>query len=143
MWSTVLTKYVILLIITSYIRQHRSLSFYTSPWRTFLKNFSFLKLFVMKLFVTFEDCVLLLANQYPWVIFYPCETQNLPGKLGQQSPICWNSLGLFTDYDLNHSFHRNKTFLFFKIESWNFQHFFEKEFHDTSQIFKFIRQPWK
>ena len=32
-------------------------------------------------------------------------------------------------------FFRNKTFLFFKIESWNFQHVFEKEFCETSQNF--------
>ena len=30
--------------------------------------------------------------------------QNLPGKLGQQSSICWNSLGLFRDYGLNYIF---------------------------------------
>ena len=30
--------------------------------------------------------------------------QNLPGKLGQQSAICWNSLGLFRDYGLNQIF---------------------------------------
>ena len=30
--------------------------------------------------------------------------QNLPGKLGQQSDICWNSLGLFRDYGLNYIF---------------------------------------
>ena len=29
----------------------------------------------------------------------------------------------------------NKTFLFFKIESWNFQHLSEKEFRETSQNF--------
>ena len=50
--------------------------------------------------------------------------QNLHWKLGQQTP----SVGLFRDYGLNHIFFRNKTFLFFKIESWNFQHLFEKEF---------------
>ena len=27
--------------------------------------------------------------------------QNLPGKLGRQSAICWNSLGLFRNYGLN------------------------------------------
>ena len=32
-------------------------------------------------------------------------------------------------------FFRNKTFLFFKVESWNFQHLFEKEFRETSQNF--------
>ena len=33
-----------------------------------------------------------------------CRTgsQNLPGKLGQQSAICWNSFSLFRDYGLNH-----------------------------------------
>ena len=41
---------------------------------------------------------------------------------------------------------RNKTFLFFKIESWNFQHLFEKGFHEISQNFNSIRQQiekWK
>ena len=67
----------------------------------------------------------------------PCRTtcQNLREKLGQQRAICWNSLGLFRDFGLNYIFFRNKTFLFFKIESWNFQHLFEKEFRETSQNF--------
>ena len=34
----------------------------------------------------------------------------------------------------------NKTFLFFKIESWNFQVQFEIEFRETSQNFNSIRQ---
>ena len=29
---------------------------------------------------------------------------NLPWKLGQQSAICWNTLGLYRDYGLNHIF---------------------------------------
>ena len=48
-------------------------------------------------------------------------------KIGTANAICWNSLGLFRDYSLNYIFFRNKTFLFFKIESWNFQHLFEKK----------------
>ena len=32
-----------------------------------------------------------------------------------------------------------KLFLFLKIASWNFQHLFEKEFHETSQNFNSIR----
>ena len=32
-------------------------------------------------------------------------------------------------------FFRNKTFLFFKIESWNFKHLFEKGFRETAQSF--------
>ena len=39
-------------------------------------------------------------------------SQNLPGKLGQQSAICWNSLGLFLDYSLNHIFSGIKPFIF-------------------------------
>ena len=38
-------------------------------------------------------------------------------------------------YDLKNLLFRNKTFLFFKIESWNFQHLFEIEFRETSQNF--------
>ena len=34
---------------------------------------------------------------------------------------------------------RNKTFLFFKIERWNFQVHFEIEFHETLQNFSSIR----
>jgi hypothetical protein len=34
-----------------------------------------------------------------------------------------------------------KIFLFVKIESWNFQHLFEKGFWETSYYFKSIRQP--
>ena len=60
-------------------------------------------------------------------------TQNLHGKSGQQSPICWNSLGLFSDNGQNYI-----SFLFFKIESWKFQHLFEKELHETSLI-QFIK----
>ena len=37
------------------------------------------------------------------------------------------------------SFFRSKTFLFFKIESWNFQHLFEKEFIST-QIRQWIEK---
>ena len=51
------------------------------------------------------------------------DTQNRRKKLGQQSAICWNYLGLFRDYDLDHIILRNKTFLF------------EKEFRETLQNF--------
>ena len=39
-------------------------------------------------------------------------------KIRTANAICWNSLGLFIDYGLNYIFVRNKTFLFFEIESW-------------------------
>ena len=38
-------------------------------------------------------------------------------------------------YGLKNIFFRNKTFLFFKIESWNFQVQFEIKFRETSQNF--------
>ena len=62
-----------------------------------------------------------------YLYWMPC--QNLYWKLGQQSAICWNSLSLLETMS------SNKTFLFFKIESWNFHHLFEKEFCEISQNF--------
>ena len=62
-------------------------------------------------------------------------------KIATASAICCNSLGLFRDYGLNHIFFRNKTFLFYKIENWNFQHLFEKEFRENSHNFKSLSQP--
>ena len=53
--------------------------------------------------------------------------QNLHWKLGQQSAIVKIYLGIFRDYSLINVFFRNKTFSFFKIESWNFQHLFKIE----------------
>ena len=46
-------------------------------------------------------------------------------------------------YGLKNIFFRNKTFLFFKLESWNFQVQFEIEFGETLQNFNSIRQPIK
>ena len=37
-------------------------------------------------------------------------------------------------------FFRNKTFLFVKIENWNFQHLFDLEFRETSQNFSSFEQ---
>ena len=42
-------------------------------------------------------------------------------------------------YGLKDISFRNKTFLFFKIESWNFQYLLEIEFHETSQKFQLIQ----
>ena len=61
-------------------------------------------------------------------------------KIRIANAICWNSLVLFRDYGLHHILFRNKTFLFFKIESWNFQHLFEKKSCEPSQNFNSIRQ---
>ena len=44
-------------------------------------------------------------------------------------------------YSLKNIFFRSKTFLFFKIESWNFQNLLERAFRETSQNFNSIRQP--
>jgi hypothetical protein len=37
-------------------------------------------------------------------------------------------------------FFKNKTFLFVKIETWNFQHLFDLQFHEILQNFKSFRQ---
>ena len=57
-------------------------------------------------------------------------------KIGTANAICWNSLGLFRDHGLNYIFLGIKLFLFFKI----IRKLFEKEFRETSQNSKSIRQ---
>ena len=52
-------------------------------------------------------------------------------KIRTANSIFWISLGIFRDYSLKNIFLGNKTFLCFKIESWNFQHVFEIEFFET------------
>ena len=61
-------------------------------------------------------------------------------EIGTANAICWNSLCLFRDYGLNHTFLGLNLFLFFKIISWNLKHLFEKEFREISQNFNSIRQ---
>ena len=91
-----------------------------------LPNFALLFLMILKGYMTVI---------WPAIIAFRLHTyQNLPGKLGQQSAICWNSLGLFRDYGLYYLFFRNKTF-WFLIESWNFLGLFEKEFREASRNF--------
>ena len=78
--------------------------------------------------------------------------QNLHWKLGQLTPSFGSLLALKLSFMKPHKisahsgncyfhfFSRNKTFLFFKIESWNFQHLFEKAIRETSQNLNSIRQ---
>ena len=56
-------------------------------------------------------------------------------KIRAESAIFWNYLTIFRDSDLNYIFFRNTTFVFFKIESWNFQYLLEIKFRGTSQNF--------
>ena len=57
-------------------------------------------------------------------------------KIRTASAIFKIYLGIFREYSLTKIYiFRNKTFLFFKIESWNFQYLFEIEFRETSQNF--------
>ena len=56
-------------------------------------------------------------------------------KIRTTSAIFWDYLGMFRDYGQNNIYFRNKTFLFLKIERWNFQHLFENEFRETWQSF--------
>ena len=74
--------------------------------------------------------------------------QNLPGKLGQQSAICLNSLGLFRDYGLNYifvfnSFSSFRQFLFPFFQNvvwlseilWGFTKFFFKQMLKISAFY--------
>ena len=54
------------------------------------------------------------------------------------SAIFWIYLGIFRDSGLKNIFLRNKTFLFIKIESWNFQHLFELLTHSENCYFHFF-----
>ena len=63
--------------------------------------------------------------------------QNLHWKLGQQAPSFGSILAYLDNLDnaaFSNIFSRVKR-LFFKIESWNFQHLFEREFWEASQDF--------
>ena len=54
-------------------------------------------------------------------------------KIRTANAIFWNYLGLFRDYGLEHIFFRNKTFLFFKIESSEiFSIYLKKKFCEVS-----------
>jgi predicted nucleic acid-binding Zn finger protein len=67
-------------------------------------------------------------------IFDPInEKAKPPLKIRTAKAIFWIYLG--GTYGLKNNFFRNKTFLFFKIGSWNFQHLFEIKFRETSQHF--------
>ena len=57
-------------------------------------------------------------------------------KIRTASAIFWIYLGLLRDYGLKFFLLGIKLFLFFKIESWNFQYLFEIEFREVSQNFK-------
>ena len=69
----------------------------------------------------------------------PKSSQNLHWKLGQLTPSFGSLLGYLMT-TVKKKIFRNKTFLFLKIESWDFQHLFEKEFCETSQNFNSFRQ---
>ena len=57
------------------------------------------------------------AKMTPTSNFMNHKKQNLPGKLGQQSTFCWNSLGLFRDYRLNCIFLGIKVFCFSRYKA--------------------------
>ena len=71
-----------------------------------------LSLYIISILMNWKVWILILDPDFSFC-------QNLHWKLGQQSTICWNTLGLSRDYGLNWIF-------LGKIESWNFQCLFEK-----------------
>ena len=62
---------------------------------------------------------------FEWSLHWMSEAKPLL-KIGAAKRHLLELSCLLRDYGLNYIFFRNKTFLFFKIESWNFQHLFEK-----------------
>ena len=74
--------------------------------------------------VVFEKSAVLQLNELFWA------KPSL--KIRTASAIFWIYLSIFKNYGLNYFFFRNKTFLFFKIENWNFQNLFEIEFREIA-----------
>ena len=66
--------------------------------------------------------------------------QNLHWKFGQLTPSFGSLLAYLETTVKKKFFFRTKTFLFFKIESWNFQHLSEIKFRETSQNFNSFRK---
>ena len=60
-------------------------------------------------------------------------------RVARQYGICWLKKELSMVHGTLHIFFRNKTFLFVKIESWNFQHLFDLGFRETLQYFSLFR----
>ena len=72
-------------------------------------------------------------NQLYFWKWFECSWKAKPSlKIRTANTIFWISLGIYRDHGLKK---RNKTFLFFKIESWNFQVQFEIKIRETSQNF--------
>ena len=57
--------------------------------------------------------------------------------------IWWLKKELFMVHGTLQTFYRNKTFLFVKIESWNFQQLFDLGFCKTLQNFSSLRQTFR
>ena len=62
------------------------------------------------------------------------------GKLGHQVAIFWLKKELSIIHGTLNIFFRNKTFLFVKIEIWNFQHLFDLLFRETCHNFSLFGQ---
>ena len=85
-------------------------------------------------------------NQFSWYFSYfhslYIYLQDLPKTFWKIESV--NKAFLFWYWQrLKKFFFSNKTFLFFKIEGWNFQVQFEIEFRETLQNFNSISQPIK
>ena len=65
---------------------------------------------------------------YLFLIFLAIITVKPSLKIRTANTIFLISIGIFRDYGL-----KKKTFLFFKIENWKFQHLFRIEFREISQ----------
>ena len=86
----------------------------------------------------FETCCSTHDGQWSWkkvcwclllILVLGCKNPKTSLKIGSANKVFWFDI----DNCLKFLF-RNKTFSFFKIESWNFQTLFEKEICETSHI---------
>ena len=85
-----------------------------------------------KTFLVLSVCLARKEAKIKWYPLYPKPWL----KIRTANAIFWISLGIFRDYGQKKNFFfRIKTFWFFKIESWNFQHLFDIECGSFRQFF--------
>ena len=101
-----------------------------------LGNFLYQTRLFLKIVLKYYLLVRVVTNKVLLFIcsFWSYWYQNLHWKLGQQVPSFGSILAFLETNGLKNFFFRNKTFLFFKIESWNFQQLFENDLFKPHKI---------
>ena len=117
----------------------------SKTWTLFCKrpmdsNFSLNNALIRNFWVVTIRWKLSLANML-WVV--ATARAIYTRRVARQYGICWLKEELSMVHGTLHTYFRNKTFLFVKIESWNFQQLFDLGFHETLQNFNSFKQTFR